>query len=40
MATNESFCVEKIMFVYKMPKILNRIMVFKQEFAVDGLKYN
>lgn len=40
MAANESMTIDKIMFVYKKPQILNTMMVFKQEFAVDCLKYN
>ena len=42
MAMNKSFSVEKIMFVFKIPKIviLNSMMLFKQEFAVNCLKYN
>ena len=37
---NERYSVEKIMFVYKIPKILNRIMLFKPEFVADLLNYN
>ena len=40
MKKNKSYSVEKIMYVYKMPKLLIRIMLFMQEFAVDGLRYN
>ena len=38
MAKKKRYSVEKIMLVYKIRKILNtRIMVFKQEIAVDRL---
>ena len=42
MAANESFSIEKIMslFVYKIPQILNTMMVFKEEFTVGRFKYN
>ena len=32
--------LEKIMFVGKIPKILNRMMLFKREFIVEPLNYN
>ena len=31
---------EKIMLVGKIPKILNRMMLFKREFIVEPLNYN
>ena len=40
MVINRGYSVEKIMFMYKIPKILNSMMSFKQQFAVNSLKYN
>ena len=37
MAMNKSYSVKKKMFVCKIPKILNRMMLFKQECMVKGL---
>ena len=37
---NESYSVEKLMFVLKIPKIMNRIMLFGPEYAEHGLNYN
>ena len=37
MAMNKAILLKKIMFVCNIPKILNRMMLFKQECMVDRL---